>query len=582
MAGSTAPPFPVVAGPNAVPDSWGAGLTLQVSPGCGTGTSAGSLVLVVLNKRCDAKQAAAAVALSGGAGLVLATLGPGDPRTADASGVSGGDMPAVVTSRRMAAALQGVVAAAGGAVTVAVGNVTQSLGSGNGGLTTSFSSLGPAPISLRLKPDVSAPGEGVLSTVPGGYAIWDGTSMASPAVAGAAALLRQRHPAWKPADVRSALALTARPAYNDPSRTVEALPLAVGSGLIDVTAADATPLLSPQASANFGLVRAPASRTVDVELRDAGSGSGSWTVAAPGLSAPATVVVPAGGEVALPLTLEEKAGAKLGNRQGFVTLLRGTQSLRVRWWGYVEHPRLGASPVHDVQLGTVSGDTRKGTMLASRYVFPSRPGQLGLPSRYPGREQVLSFRVPRGARNAGVRVIDGAVLPQMLLAPSENRLAGETALDLVENPYLERYGDRVPVSGLLLPKAGRYFVSVETKPGSKPGRYRLRTWADDATPPSIQIRSRVVYGSSPRLRLRIRDSQSGFDPGSLSVTVDGGQAGHVDVNGSNVTVDLGPLTPGTHRVRIKAADYQELKNSENADQQPLPNTRVVSASITVR
>ncbi len=98
--------------------------------------------------------------------------------------------------------------------------------------------------------------------MPGGYAIWDGTSMASPAVAGAAALLHQRHPQWTPADVRSALALTARPAYNDPRRTVEALPLAVGSGLIDVTAADATPLLSPQASANFGLLRAPASQTV--------------------------------------------------------------------------------------------------------------------------------------------------------------------------------------------------------------------------------------------------------------------------------------------------------------------------------
>jgi hypothetical protein len=35
-------------------------------------------------------------------------------------------------------------------------------------------------------------------------------------------------------------------------------------------------------------------------------------------------------------------------------------------------------------------------------------------------------------------------------------------------------------------------------------------------------------------------------------------------------------------VRISAADYQELKNTENADQRPLPNTRVIRASITVR
>ena len=65
------------------------------------------------------------------------------------------------------------------------------------------------------------------------------------------------------------------------------MPLVVGSGLIDVTAADATPLLSNDASANFGLVRAPSSHKVTVELRDAGTGGGVWTVSAPGLSAPA-------------------------------------------------------------------------------------------------------------------------------------------------------------------------------------------------------------------------------------------------------------------------------------------------------
>ena len=56
---------------------------------------------------------------------------------------------------------------------------------------------------------------------------------------------------------------------------------------------------------------------------------------------------------------------------------------------------------------------------------------------------MLAFRVPTDARNAGVRVVSGAVVPQILLARNENRLAGETALDLVENPYLARYGNRV-------------------------------------------------------------------------------------------------------------------------------------------
>jgi hypothetical protein len=181
-----------------------------------------------------------------------------------------------------------------------------------------------------------------------------------------------------------------------------------------------------------------------------------------------------------------------------------------------------------------------------------------------------------------VRVLSGAVAPQILLARNENRLAGETALGLVENPYLDRYGDRAPVSGMLLPDAGRYYISVETRPGHRPGPYRLRTWVNDATPPTVTIRSRVLFGTKPELHLVIRDSQSGFDPGSLSVRIDGGPAGRVHVSGANVAVELGRLARGHHRVRVSVADYQELKNSENADADPLPNTRVVAAGFTVR
>ena len=73
--------------------------------------------------------------------------------------------------------------------------------------------------------------------------------MASPAVAGAAALLLQRHPAWTPADVKVGARADARP------RPVAAPPLTVGAGFADVAAADATPLLADSAAVRFGVVR---------------------------------------------------------------------------------------------------------------------------------------------------------------------------------------------------------------------------------------------------------------------------------------------------------------------------------------
>jgi subtilisin len=74
----------------------------------------------------------------------------------------------------------------------------------------SFSSRGPANLCPECGVEISAPGVGIRSTVPGGnYRSMSGTSMACPHVSGAAALLKELHPTWSPAQIRSRLKVTA-------------------------------------------------------------------------------------------------------------------------------------------------------------------------------------------------------------------------------------------------------------------------------------------------------------------------------------------------------------------------------------
>jgi len=110
-----------------------------------------------------------------------------------------------------------------------------------------FSSRGPR-IDGALKPDLTAPGVAIVAAnsstgslgEPGEpYTTLSGTSMATPHVAGAAAILRQQHPDWSPARVKAALMGSAAP---HPALS----PYAQGAGRLDVARAiDQTVLADP-------------------------------------------------------------------------------------------------------------------------------------------------------------------------------------------------------------------------------------------------------------------------------------------------------------------------------------------------
>ncbi|HPJ12011.1 MAG TPA: S8 family serine peptidase [Caldisericia bacterium] len=78
----------------------------------------------------------------------------------------------------------------------------------------SFSSEGPTP-DLILKPEITAPGVRINSTLTNHqFGTMSGTSMSSPHVAGGAALLIQKHPDWKPAEIKSCLINYSTPIVN--------------------------------------------------------------------------------------------------------------------------------------------------------------------------------------------------------------------------------------------------------------------------------------------------------------------------------------------------------------------------------
>ncbi|WP_129670299.1 S8 family serine peptidase [Candidatus Chloroploca sp. Khr17] len=117
-------------------------------------------------------------------------------------------------------------------------------------LTADFSSRGPdATVPDVLKPDVAAPGVDIIAAVTVNwagepqFAIHSGTSMAAPHNAGAAALLRQRYPAWTPSEVRSALMTTAEQTSDDPFE--------VGAGRINVGRAMRAGFVLDETAANF-------------------------------------------------------------------------------------------------------------------------------------------------------------------------------------------------------------------------------------------------------------------------------------------------------------------------------------------
>ena len=121
-----------------------------------------------------------------------------------------------------------------------------------------FSSRGPNAAGTQvagvIKPDVTAPGVDVFGASASGieYESMSGTSMSSPHAAGAGALIRALHPDWTPAEIQSALAMTAwDEGILKEDESTSADPFDKGSGRVDLTTAGRAGLVLNETTPNY-------------------------------------------------------------------------------------------------------------------------------------------------------------------------------------------------------------------------------------------------------------------------------------------------------------------------------------------
>ncbi len=446
----------------------------------------------------------------------------------------------------------------------------------------SFSSSGPTPYTLLMKPDVTAPGVSILSAVPRSQGLWagfSGTSMAAPHVAGGAALLLQRHPGWTPAQVKSALESTGVPVTSD---GVEAPATREGGGRIDLVRADDPRIFTEPTGLSFGLLRPGARFDRSTAVTDAGGGAGTWSVAvsqqsgtqAVSVTAPATVDVPG----VLVVHAAARADASPADATGFVVLTKGDQTRRVPFWLRVDTPEISAQARALTRPGVYRGTTVGAPSRVSTYRYPDlSPSGLDIPARLAGPEAVYRFHLTRAPANFGVvitsRAPGVAVEPRILLGADQNRLAGYTALPVDLNPYRNQYGAHRLVAGVVLPAAGDYYVVFDSPAGARRGRFTFRFWVGDVTPPRIKLLG-VRSGSAV---FSVTDRGAGVDPGSFGARVDG-HTRRVRYSGGRAVVSLGGLARRTHTIVLIASDYQETKNMEDIGP-ILPNTRTARVRV---
>lgn len=435
--------------------------------------------------------------------------------------------------------------------------------------------------------------------------------MAAPHVAGAAALLLQRHPGWTAFQVKSALVSTAGAAWGDTARTVEAPVILSGSGIANVLAANEPKLFLDPVSLSYSDINVShggTSRSLLLTAIDAGDGAGSWTVEVKPQSqskgvqivVPGSISIGPGGDVELPVTVRAAGDATTGEAYGFILLRRGELVRKVPYAMLITRPGLSQAPILPLKQ-FVTGDTRKGVSRASAYKYPAAafgpaPNYSGPPVEEDGAEVLYKIRLDDPAVNVGAAVIASSagslVHPWMLGSPDENDVQGYAGTPVNVNNLTIDYPLDIGAAATVFPRTKTYYVAVDSGHDvftgrSYAGAYVLRAWVNDLRPPLLGLITDRVAAGRPTIALQVLDEGAGVDPYSLVIGYGRVLIGAYAYDPAS-GIALFPLPSQAPKLSVgkpvlgaSAADYQEAKNVDSVGDELMPNTAFASGRIQV-
>ncbi|GII83382.1 serine protease [Sphaerisporangium siamense] len=379
-----------------------------------------------------------------------------------------------------------------------------------------FSSQGPRMNDGAAKPDITAPGAGIVAagakgTTTGRYVAKSGTSMATPHVVGAAAILSQQHPDWKGARLKAALMASARPGAG-------LTPYQQGAGRVDVARA-LTQTVVAETPNVWTFIPWPGGGTEPVtkEITYANTSAAPVDLAlaedGPYTLAAGRLTVPAHGTASVRLTLD--AGLDVGGHPGVVTATAGEVTVRSLAGAFVEPES------YDLRL-TATGRDGKPLDGVAALLYDVKTGEM---EEVPFSGGAGATRLPRGDWNLIADLYEPGAYTFTHQPVKIDKADVDLALD-TRRAAPVRFAVDDPQAGptgafqlsLRLTDGGSLFESV-TAQGPDPGR---ELYALPSRQPGLEYLLRAVWesdgnGGNDTVRYDLADYRAGgipADPGA--------------------------------------------------------------------